>query len=172
MYNFLEEGKNFYNIFQQFGGDERKDYLLLPLKSQSIMCWSCRWEGLKAVYEQLEQTIGCFMQLSTNNDSKKYKNATSLLRFILDFDFVFGLRLPRVILMNTSNHNSYVQGTQVDVFSLCKNTKMTIETLKRCRNDNSCKNLGDLATAISINAKQSIKENDFFEFQYPKLPRF
>lgn len=47
------------------------------------------------------------MELSTNNDPKTYTYAKYLIEHILDFDFVFGLCLLRVILMNTSNLSSY-----------------------------------------------------------------
>ena len=73
--------------------------------------------------------------------------------------------------MNHSNLNSYVQEPQVDIFSLWKDSKITIEALKRCRNNDNFKNFWDLLTATSNNVKQSVQKNYFFEFQYPKLPR-
>ena len=138
MYNFLKGSTKHHNIFQEFNGDEGKDYLLLSLKFESVTSLSCRLEAVKAIYEQLEQIIGCLMQSSTNNDSKTYTDARSLLISILDFYFVFGLCLLRAILMNTGNLNGYVQGKQVDIFPLHKTSEMTTETLRCYKFVGSC----------------------------------
>ena len=78
LYNFLEASTKRHAVFEDF--DDGKDSLLLSLKSQSVTRWSCRWEAVKAVYEQLDRIIGCLLQLSTDKDSKTYTDARSLLK--------------------------------------------------------------------------------------------
>ena len=171
LYNFIEASTKRHGLFEAF--NDGKDYLLLSLKSQSETRWSCRWEAVKAVYEQLERIIGYLLQLSSdkNSDSKTYTGARNLLRSVLDFDFVWGLCVLRAVLMNTSNLNSYVQGKQLDIFSLRKTAEMTIETLRRCRTDEHAKNTWDLAMVRSREIKELIKDNPLFDFEGPKVPR-
>ena len=169
IYNFLEGSTKRHGKLEEF--KDGNEYLLLSLKSQSITRWSCRWEAVKAVYEQLERIIGCLLELSEDKDSKTSSGARSLLISILDFEFIFGLSILRVILMNTSNLNSYVQGTQIDIYALRTTAEMTINTLKGCRNDENAKQIWDLAVGRSKKVKKLIEGNNFFDFADPKVPR-
>lgn len=85
-----------------FNDGEGND-LVESLKSQSVTRWSCRWEAVKSVYNQLERIVGCLLQLSKDKDSLTYTDSRSLLASVLDMEFIFGLCVLRVILMNTSN---------------------------------------------------------------------
>lgn len=55
------------------------------------------------------------LKLAADRDAKTYSDSRSLLNAICDFEFVFGLVLLKVILSNTSNLSSYLQGKRVDV---------------------------------------------------------
>ena len=73
--------------------------------------------------------------------------------------------------MNTSNLNTCVQGKNMDIITLRKNAEMTIETLNRCRNDEDCKNLWELAINLGEKLKPLIKDYPNFEFKDPATPR-
>ena len=119
LYNFLEASPKRHAIFEDFGKDEgKREPLLSTLKSQSVTRWSCNWEAVKAVYGQLDRIIGCLLEFSAAKDSKTYSDARALLKSVLDFEFIFGLCVLRVILLNTSNLNTYIQGKKMDVVTL------------------------------------------------------
>lgn len=64
MYKFFEGSAKRDNIFQEFDSDQGKGYLLLPLKSQSIM--RCHAVGKGKVNIVIVRTNN-WMQLSINN---------------------------------------------------------------------------------------------------------
>ena len=149
-------------MFAEFQGDNTN--LRLSLKSQSITRWSCRWEAVRAVYQQIEWIVGCLLEMSQAKDSTTYSSARSLLRSLLDFDFVFGLVLLKLIFSNTSNLNSYVQGKDVDIYSLRQNSECAIYTLRQCCNDKSPNALWDVAMVLSNKLKPMIKDHVMFYF--------
>ncbi len=93
------------------------DHLKLTLKSLSVTRWSCRWEAVKAVTEQIERIVKALILLANDKDPKTYTDSRSLLNAICDFEFVLGLCVLKVILSNTNALSSYLQGKNVDVIS-------------------------------------------------------
>ena len=126
LYNFLEASPKRHAIFKDTPANDK---FKLSVKSQSITRWSCRWEAVKAVYEQLERIVKSLLTLSNDKDSKTYSDARSLLTAISAFQFVFGLCLLKVILSNTSNLNTFLQAKDMDVITARKIAEMTIQTL-------------------------------------------
>ena len=63
--------------------------------------------------------ILCLDQIENDetSDSKTTSQAKALLLNILDFEFVFGLELLKVILIQTSSLSSYLQGKNVDIWT-------------------------------------------------------
>ena len=59
----------------------------------------------------------------------------------------------------------------MDVVTLRKNAEMTIETLKRCRNEKDCGHMWELSVKHSEKVKSLIKDHPNFEFQNLKTPR-
>ena len=169
LYNFIEASPKRHAIFQDFDEGGEGD-LLMSLKSQSITRWSCRWEAVKSVYLQLGRIVGCLIKLSEDKDSKTYTDARSLLNCMLNLDFIFGLCVLRVILMNTSNLNSYIQGKKMDIATLRKNANMTITTLKRCRTDDDFDNMWELTSKLSEKVQEVIRDTSF-KFKDPSTKR-
>ena len=60
-----------------------------------------------------------------------------ILNSICDFKFVFGLVVLKVILSNTDSLSKYLQGNNMDVITAKKTADATIETLSKCRNEES-----------------------------------
>ena len=100
------------------------------LKSQSVRRWSCRWEAVKAVDQQLERIVKALLVLSTDKDVKTYSESRSLLHAIYDFQFILGLCVLKIILSNTSSLSAYLQGKTVDVVTARRNANLTLETLR------------------------------------------
>ena len=163
LYNFLEADPKRHNIFNDIpiNDSSAEKPLLTSLKSQSVTRWACRYEAVKAVYELLEHFVKCLMKLSEDKDANKYMEARSLLTAICNFEFLFGLCVLRITLMNTSNN---VQGKSIDIITTRNNANMTVQTLKKCRSDQHHQNLWDLVMNISDKVKCWVNESSFVDF--------
>ena len=104
------------------------------MKTLSATRWSANWEAVRAVSDEIHR-IKCLVVLRTDNDSKISSTPKALLINILDFEFVFGLRLLIITLPSTSQLSSYIQSTSIDVRNVLTNTSLKIETLKSCYDD-------------------------------------
>ena len=98
LYNFLEASPMRHRMSQDIVVEE--DNTNLTLKSLSVTWWSCRWEGVKAVFNQIQRIIKALFTLSVDCDPKTYTDSNALLNSISDFKFVFGLVVLKVILSN------------------------------------------------------------------------
>ena len=67
---------------------DKVDHVNLTLKSLSATRWSCRWEAVRALVEQITR-ISC----NDDRDPKTYTDSNALLNSTCAFDFVFGLLL-------------------------------------------------------------------------------
>ena len=70
------------------------------------------------------------MKLSEDKDAKTYMEARSLLTAICNFEFLFGLCVLRIILMNTSNLSNNVHGKSIDIITTRNIANMTVQTQK------------------------------------------
>ena len=75
-------------------------------------------------------------------DSKVSTEATSLLRAVVNFDFLFGMSVLKLILPHTSALSSFVQGVNIDVLKVKQNADLTIETLQNTRTEENFKLFG------------------------------
>ena len=168
LYNFLEASPKRHAIF----GDTEveSDHLILSLKSQSITRWSCRYEAVKAVTEQLERIVKTLLKLSDDKDSKTYSDARALLTAIADFEFVFGLSLLKVILSNTCSLSRFLQGKNVDVGTARRTANATITTLQSCREELHFENLWEITEKVSTKMEMWI-QNTIFSFRKPAALR-
>ncbi|XP_028407182.1 zinc finger MYM-type protein 1-like [Dendronephthya gigantea] len=109
--NLLEASSKRHAMFGDI--EVERDHLMLTLKSQSVTRWSCRWEAVKAVTEQIERIVKALIKLANDKDAKTYSDSRALLNAICDFEFVLGLCILKVILSNTSAMSTYLQGKKV-----------------------------------------------------------
>ena len=68
---------------------------------------------IKAVDEELYRIIKCLYKLFNDTDAKTSTKAKCLLTSTLDFEFVIGLAILKIILPNTAKLISYVLGSTI-----------------------------------------------------------
>ena len=168
LYNFLEASPKRHALFRDIETEEGN--LVKTLKSQSVTRWSCRWEAVKAVDQQLERIVKALLVLSTDKDVKTYSESRSLLHAICDFQFILGLCVLKIILSNTSSLSAYLQGKTVDVVTARRNANLTLETLCSCRNEESFKSVWKLCECVCNKVRSWINDTDF-SFRDARVPR-
>ncbi|XP_028406786.1 zinc finger MYM-type protein 1-like [Dendronephthya gigantea] len=169
LYNFLEASPKRHAVFSsvKVDGNFIKN---LTLKSMSQTRWSCRWEAVKAIYEQIRKVIKALLILSEDKDTKTYRDTTALLNAVCDFQFVLGLILLKVILSNTNALSKYLQGKSIDVINAKRNADLVIKTLTNCRNENNFELLWKRTIVMSEEIKEEINGSRFI-FKEAKAPR-
>ena len=125
------------------------DHLVLTLKSLSDTRWSCGWEVVKAVTEQMWKIVRALLIFANDKDKRTYTDSRALINAICDFDFVFGLNLPNLILLNTNSLSKYLQGKDIDVIIAKRNADLTMKTLRNCRNEKGFELLWNRAKIMS-----------------------
>ena len=93
-----------------------------------------------------------------------------ILNSICDFKFVFGLVVLKVILSNTDSLSKYLQGNNMDVITAKKTADATIETLSKCRNEESFQMVWFRAQILSQTIKKAI-DGTKFSFKDARVPR-
>jgi hypothetical protein len=82
----------------------------------SVTRWSCRWEAVKGVTEQIERIVKALIKLSNDKDPKTYSDSRSLLNSICDLEFLLHRTMyTKRYLSTTSVLSTYLQGKGVDV---------------------------------------------------------
>ena len=135
LYNLIEASQKRHSIFKNIQMEE--EHSDLTLKSMSVTRWSCRWQVVKAVIEQVPRIIRALLSLSSDRDVKIYTDSNNLLNAICDFKFVFGSVVLKVILSNTDSLSKYLQGKNVGVIAAKETAEATMQTLTKCRNEES-----------------------------------
>ena len=135
LYNFLEGSTKRHALFHSVKVDSEQ--LVLTLKSLSETRWSCRWEAVKDVIEQMSKIVKALLILANDKDKKTYTDSCALVNGVCDFEFVFGLIVLKMILLNTNSLSKYLQGKEVDVITAKRNADLTMKTLRYCRNEKS-----------------------------------
>jgi len=168
LYNFLEGSPKRHAVFKSV--DLEDDLLVLTLKSLSVMRWSCRFEAVRCITEQMPRIMKALLILSDDHDPKTFTDSTALLNAVSDFQFVFGLHLLKVILSNTNALCKYLQGKSMDVITARRHADLTIKVLSDTRNE---ENYDLLWMRSHIFAEQMIEEvkNTRFTFKEARTPR-
>ena len=143
---------------------------MCTLKSQGVTRWSCRYEAVKSVIEQLPHIVETLLCLSDDRDPKTYADSTGLLNAIADFNFLFGLVTLKIILSNTNSLPNYLQGKTIDVITASRTASVTIETLASCRNEISFESVWECAEKIGRDIQRKI-EDTRFTFKEARVPR-
>jgi hypothetical protein len=154
LYNFLEGSPKRHCLFESVEVDG--DQLLLTLKSLSETRWSCRWDAVKAVTEQMRKIVRALLIFARDKDKKTYTDSRALMNAICDFEFVFGLILLKMILLNTNSLSKYLQGRSIDVITAKRNSDLTIKTLQKCRDEKSFELLWKRAEILCRDIKAEI----------------
>ena len=168
LYVFLEASPKRHAIFIQQGDTN----FVKTLKSQSATRWTAHETSRRAVEQELHTIIKSLNEISMEKDSKVSTEATSLLRAVVNFDFLFGMSVLKLILPHTSALSSFVQGVNIDVLKVKQNADLTIETLQNTRTEENFKFIWQLTLSNSTRVKDLLEEENIdIDFIEAKLPR-
>ena len=78
------------------------------LKSLSVTRWTAHESSRKGIEDELHNIIKTLHELTNERDAKISSEAKVLLKAVLDFGFIFGRSVLKIILPHTS-HRSYRQ---------------------------------------------------------------
>ena len=112
----------------------------------------------------------CSNKIFRDKDPKTYRDSNSLLHSICDFRFVFGLMLLKIILSNTDGLSRFLQGEKMDVVTAKKTVDAVVETLSKCRNEESFNLLWSRALIMAEEIKKGIDGTEF-TFREAEVPR-
>ena len=168
LHNLIEASPKRHAIFNDIQIAGRS--LVKTLKSLSVTRWSCHWEGVKVVIEELERIIKALLILKDDNNVKTYTDSRNLLIGICDFDFIIGLCILKIILSNTNSLSKYLQGKKIDVLKARTTASLTIQTLEGCRNERDFELIWQKAQLLSNNVKSWIADTEF-SFKDARVPR-
>ena len=118
----------------------------------------------------MPKIIDALIRFSGDKDPKTYRDSNSLLHSICDFRFVFGLMLLKIILSNTDGLSRFLQGEKMDVVTAKKTVDAVVETLSKCRNEESFNLLWSRALIMAEEIKKGIDGTEF-TFREAELPR-
>ena len=158
LHNFFNTPKR-ENVLKNCDGKEFGQYI--KLKSLSPTRWTCRWESVKAVNQNLLRIVRALEHFAKEKDAKTCVDAKGLLFSVLDFKFVIALQILKVILSNTNALSAYLQG-KIDVVMAKSTANATVETLANCRDE-------DTFALIWTRSKQICKELDKATSEYQCL---
>ena len=168
LYNFIESSPKRHAIFNDIQIDGNP--IVKTLKSLSVTRWSCHWEALKAVYEELERIVKTLLILKDDQNVKTCTDSRNLLIGICDFDFIMGVCVLKIILSNTSSLSRYLQGKRIDVLKARNNAYLTIAALKGCRNERDFDLIWKQVEILSNKVKNWINDTEF-SFKEARVPR-
>ena len=173
LYNFVEASPKRHALFQntEIDGDGDSSFIRI-LKSLSVTRWAAHYDSIKAVDIEYPRVVKCVYQLSNDSDSNTSSKARALLISVLDFEFLMGLAILKIILPNTSKLNSYVQSPTIDIRKVKVNAELTIQTLEKCRTDEDFDLIWDSVNLRCSQVKEFLeKENIDFDFKEARQPR-
>ena len=166
------------------GGDYKCDVnnndtgFIRTLKSLSITRWTCRYDAVRAVDEELPRIVLCLdkIQNDKSSDAKTSSEAMSLLINILDEKFLFAIEVLKIILVHTSKLSSYLQTTKTDFRHARGNVKDVITTLEMLRDEQHHDLVWDKVKIVAKHLKVLIEENkldvDVKEASIPRYSKF
>lgn len=157
LYNFIEASPKRHALFKNIEDES----FMMVLKSQSKTRWTCWFEAVKAVDQQIPRIVASLLKLTEDRDSKTYSDSCALLNAICDFNFVFGLCLLKVILSMTSSLSSYLQSQTMNVITAKKTADMTIKAIEDCRNDEAFGLLWERANTVGHSIKTCMEDTRF-----------
>ena len=158
LYCFLEASPKRHAIFMKHG-DSSSDFVR-TLKSCSKTRWTAHEAARKAVEAELLTIVKSLNEISFDTDSKTSTEATSLLRSVCSFDFLFGMSVLKLILPHTSHLSTAVQSVDMDVLRVKENAELTIKTLESRRTDDSFKIIWELTQKNADRVKALIDSEE------------
>ena len=114
LYTFIEASPKRHAIYMECDVNNNDTGFIRTLKSLSITRWTCRYDAVRAVDEELPRIVICLdkIQNDKSSDAKTSSEAMSLLINIMDEKFLFAIEVLKIILVHTSKLSSYLQSTK------------------------------------------------------------
>ena len=163
LYNFLEASPKRHVLFKSIQVESDDEDVARTIKSLSVTRWACCWAAVKAISTKMPKIIDALIRLSGDKDPKTYRDSNSLLHSICDFPFVFGLMLLKNNLSNTDGLSRYLEDGK-------KTVDAVVETLNKCRNEESFNLLWSRALIMAEEIKKGIDDTEF-TFREAEVPR-
>ena len=167
LYKFIEGSPHRHAVFMKNGD------FVTTLKSLCVTRWTAHESSRKGIEKELSTIIKTLNEECQERNAEVSSKARSLLKAVLDFDFLFGLELLKLILPHTSSSSSSVQSVSIDVRTVKVNADLTVKTLEGCRNDESFNLIWLKTSEKCAQVKELIEEevdDDYIEFEEAKLP--
>ena len=127
-----------------------------------------------SVSEEFEQVILCLNHIENDetSDSKTTSQAKALLLNILNFEFVFGVELLNVILIQTSKLSSYLQSKKVDIRTARLQADLVIKVLEEMRGEEEFIRLFEKTEKIIKTTEDLLKQKEIdYEIRPAKISR-
>ena len=172
LYNFIEASPKRQAIYMKVENNAESGFIRV-LKSQSVTRWTCHYEAVRAVSEEFERVILCLNHIENDetSDSKTTSQAALLLN-ILDFEFVFGVELLNVILIQTSKLSSYLQSKKVDIRTARLQADLVIKVLEMMRGEDEFNRLFEKTEKIIKTTEDLLKQKEIdYEIRPAKISR-
>lgn len=164
LYTFIEGSAKRHSVFetirkssQSFSGGT------LTLKSLSDTRWYCRVEAVRSLLDNLDTTIATLHEIAESNPTCGGE-ATSLLKCIEDFNFVFDLLLLRRVLTQCDILSKTLQSFQLNYGAVKDVVKVTVEVLQSFRSDDFFQKLWNLCS-------QLVQKYNFRPAELPRASR-
>ena len=168
LYTFLEASPKRHAMFMKNGDSD----FVKTLKSNCKTRWTAHESSRKAVEAELFTIIRTLSEISNDHNSKTSSEATSLLRSVCSFDFLFGMSVLKLILPHTSHLSAAVQSVDMDVLRVKENAELTIKTLESLRTNESFQIIWELTEKNRDRVKTLIETEEIdVDFQEANLPR-
>ena len=129
-----------------------------------------------SVSEEFERVILCLNHIENDetSDSKttSQAKAPALLLNILNFEFVFGVELLNVILIQTSKLSSYLQSKKVDIRTARLQADLVIKVLEEMRGEEEFIRLFEKTEKIIKTTEDLLKQKEIdYEIRPAKISR-
>jgi len=132
LHNFIGASSKRFSIFESMRTNFSESKGPKTLKSLSDTRWNCRIEAIKAVFENLSALFHSLHKIA-DDDTFAGPDASSLLKSIETFDFIFCLNLLKFVLNETNILSKYLQTPSINYSSVQLMAQQTINTFKDSR---------------------------------------
>jgi len=160
LHNFIGASSKRFSIFESMRATCSDSKGPKTLKSLSDTRWNCRIEAIKAVFENLSPLFHSLHKIA-DDDTFAGPEASSLLKSIETFDFIFCLNLLKFVFNETNILSKYLQTPSINYSSVRLMAQQTINTFKDSRTQ-------DKFNSLWIETQDIVEKYDLEE---AKLPR-
>lgn len=160
LHNFIGASSKRFSIFESMRATCSDSKGPKTLKSLSDTRWNCRIEAIKAVFENLSALFHSLHKIA-DDDTFAGPEASSLLKSIETFDFIFCLNLLKFVFNETNILSKYLQTPSINYSSVRLMAQQTINTFKDSRTQ-------DKFNSLWIETQDIVEKYDLEE---AKLPR-